>query len=88
MMEGEPPRMKVSTLGDENTGSLLGEDDSPGQELNYAHATQLPEEEEYDPQDWNGSASEKCNLIVNYLPPEIDDITLKVGNTYLSFILS
>ena len=28
--------------------------------------------------EWASSVSEKCNLIVNYLPHEIDDVTLKV----------
>lgn len=85
-MEGELPRMKVSAPVDENSGSLLGDNDSTGQELNYVHVSQLPEDEEYDHQEWTGGTSEKCNLIVNYLPHEIDDITLKVGIIYLPFI--
>ena len=29
-------------------------------------------------QEWSSTVSEKCNLIVNYLPHEIDDVSLKV----------
>lgn len=36
------------------------------------------DDDEYDNQEWSGGLSEKCNLIVNYLPHEIDDVTLKV----------
>jgi hypothetical protein len=39
------------------------------------------EEDEYasmENQEWHNDTSDKCNLIVNYLPHEIDDASLKV----------
>ena len=41
------------------------------------------EEDEYasmENQEWQNDPSDKCNLIVNYLPHEIDDASLKVNN--------
>ena len=34
--------------------------------------------------DFENDSSEKCNLIVNYLPHDIDDISLKVGSINIS----
>lgn len=38
------------------------------------------DEDEYamENEEWGNDSSDKCNLIVNYLPHEIDDVALKV----------
>jgi hypothetical protein len=38
-------------------------------------------------QEWSSNVSEKCNLIVNYLPHEIDDVTLKVRSSNAILLL-
>lgn len=46
------------------------------------------EEDEYasiENQEWHNDPSEKCNLIVNYLPHEIDDASLKVTDNWVYY---
>lgn len=77
-MEEELSRIHISPTGDENTGSLLEDEEFTRQEPSYVHISPLPEDDDYESQEWTDGSSEKCNLIVNYLPHEIDDVTLKV----------
>ena len=77
-MEEELPTLQVPNLGEEITSSSLAEEEFATQDANYGHVSPLAEDDDYEHQEWTGGSSEKCNLIVNYLPHEIDDITLKV----------
>jgi hypothetical protein len=55
---------------------ILDDKEFIGQE-NYHHRVLDDEQEE-----WSLGNAERSNLIVNYLPHEIDDTTLKVINMY------
>lgn len=56
----------------------LAEEEFAAQETTYGLVSASGDDEDYDNQEWSGGVAEKCNLIVNYLPHEIDDVTLKV----------
>jgi hypothetical protein len=65
------PEQEIQPLEDEE---FLGHD--------YHHnnnASSVDDKGSNEHQEWVTSVSEKCNLIVNYLPHEIDDISLKVS---------
>ena len=55
----------------------LDDEDYVGQEYHH-NASSIDNKGSLETQEWSTGSSEKCNLIVNYLPHEIDDITLKV----------
>ena len=76
-MEEDPSRQQVASVREDIAGLSSADEEFAAQELNYGQVSSA-EEEEYEHQEWSGSPSEKCNLIVNYLPHEIDDVTLKV----------
>ena len=71
--------LKISS-GDSGSslGTSLAHMEFPAQESNYGNSPSLAEDDDYEHQEWTGSASEKCNLIVNYLPHETGDVSLKV----------
>ena len=66
----------------------LGEHDEGGTEKNSSFSMhemsgqsgEEGDEDEYamENEEWANDSSDKCNLIVNYLPHEIDDAALKV----------
>jgi hypothetical protein len=71
----------AANINDELSAQNLEEEEFLHQDggYNQVHPSG-DDEDEYDNQEWSGGSSEKCNLIVNYLPHEIDDVTLKVHN--------
>jgi hypothetical protein len=71
-------KAKVAGISEEILASTLAEEEFAAQEANYNHITPSANDEEYENQEWVCDLSEKCNLIVNYLPHELDDLTLKV----------
>lgn len=87
-MEEELPRMPLKRDGDDDP--KYSEQEMPTLEDNeflahdYHHnnsnnnASSVDDKGSMEHTEWASSVSEKCNLIVNYLPHEIDDVTLKV----------
>ena len=77
-------------MGDEQNRIPLGEENSPYADQESAghdeeefqdyhkNSGQIDEKGQMENQEWSSGISERCNLIVNYLPHEIDDGTLKV----------
>ena len=77
-------------MGDEQNRRPLGEENSPYADQESAghdeeefqdyhkNSGQIDEKGQMENQEWSSGISERCNLIVNYLPHEIDDGTLKV----------
>ena len=76
-MEEDPSRQQAALIRDDIAALSSTDEEFAAQELNYGQVSSA-EDDEYEHQEWSGAASEKCNLIVNYLPHEIDDVTLKV----------
>ena len=76
-MEEDPSRQQVPSIRDDIAALSSADEEFSAQELNYGQASSA-DDDEYEHHEWSGSPSEKCNLIVNYLPHEIDDVTLKV----------
>lgn len=70
---------QASSIREDISGSSLAQDEFAAQDGNYGLTSPSAEDDEYEHQEWTGGSSEKCNLIVNYLPHEIDDVTLKVN---------
>jgi hypothetical protein len=70
---------QASSIREDISGSSLAQDEFAAQDGNYGLTSPSAEDDEYEHQEWSGGSSEKCNLIVNYLPHEIDDVTLKVN---------
>jgi hypothetical protein len=64
-------------LGEEPSNGMSMIDDNGDGDMKLNGST---DDDEYHDQDWgsNPGMHEKCNLIINYLPHEIDDATLKV----------
>jgi RNA recognition motif-containing protein len=82
-MEEDPSRQQAASIRDDIAALSSADEEFAAQELNYGQVSSA-EDDEYEHQEWAGAASEKCNLIVNYLPHEIDDVTLKVRASTLS----
>lgn len=76
-MEDDLLRRPLS-VNEDTPAVSLAEEEFAAQETTYGHVSASGDDEDYDDQEWSGGALEKCNLIVNYLPHEIDDVTLKV----------
>ena len=82
-MEEEMARLPLNSNGEETPNYTdqeipgLDGEDYVGQEYHH-NSTSIDEKGSIEIQEWSTESSEKCNLIVNYLPHEIDDIVLKV----------
>lgn len=82
-MEEESPRLPLNSVGEESPiyadqeMAALGEEEFNVQEYHH-NASSIDDKGSLESQEWSTGVSEKCNLIVNYLPHEIDDLTLKV----------
>lgn len=61
---------------------LVGLDENDYGVQEYHHnVSSIEDKGSIEIQEWSSGSFEKCNLIVNYLPHEIDDLTLKVRAT-------
>ena len=64
----------------ENDEGATEKDSYPLHETGGGSSGEEGDDDEYamENQEWANDSSDKCNLIVNYLPHEIDDAALKV----------
>lgn len=82
-MEDEQSRLPLNSIGEEGPiyadqqMASLNEEEFNVQEYHH-NASSIDDKGSLENQEWSTGVSEKCNLIVNYLPHEIDDLTLKV----------
>lgn len=77
-MEEELLPRQQNASGEDLLVSSFAAEEFAAQEASYDNSLSLEENDDFEHQEWTGGASEKCNLIVNYLPHEIDDVSLKV----------
>jgi hypothetical protein len=83
-MEEELSRIPLNGDGEEGasyTDQQIGTLDDQFLSQDYHHnVSSVDDKASMEHQDWAVVVSEKCNLIVNYLPHEIDDNSLKVSD--------